>query len=962
MLRHLLILVATLASLSLYAQKGAVSGTILDTDGFPLIGANIVIEGTGTGATTDFDGKYQFQADPGTYTLIASYIGYADQRFETFEITANDTKVLDIIMSEGGGVNIDEIVVTGAGIENSEVAVMMIRRGSDKVQDVISSQELSRLGAGNAAAALSKVTGTTIVDGKYVYVRGLGDRYSATTINGLRLSSIDPYRNSANLSLIPADIIENIIASKTFTPDLPGDFTGGSVNVNLKSLPERFTYGISLSTAFNEQANLRDDFLSFNAGGRAGLGFNDGTLDRPALLDDPRYQDVMIADAARLAERDNDLAQLVDEVANSFPTNFSEPRPTDNGLDYSIGANIGTQLEFGNTRIGLFATGSYSRSFSQYQNGINASYELSPGEDVLFSLFDYADNRSVETPELNGMVGLSIKPGANHTISFYSIYSHQTDIEGRSLQGAFNEIGVGGENSFFRSRVNWFRERQLSSHVLSGEHRIGIGKEDPIRVDWSVNLVDSEQNEPDIQFLAYTFDNIFQINRSQINGPQRFYRDLTDDFLQSKVDFTIPILQNASRGSSIKLGGFYSTKERDFNELAYEYRQRRGTTLNDAMANPDVFFADDNLGLLGVNESNGRNIIGLFITDNSNLSNSYVGEYDINAAYAMATIQAGPRLKAIFGGRVETTNIFVQSDRDILQLENNPEAELDETTEIDETDFLPAFNLIYSVSPNSNLRAGFSRTIARPNMREVAAFGSFGFIGDPITFGNPDLRLTDISNFDLRYEIFPEDRGGEVFAVSAFYKEFTNPIVTTFRIGGGQQFTWTNSESADLYGVELEFRKKLDVISPALSNFSFSGNLAYIQSEQAIDSVEFRLISEVDPTRERVREFSGQSDFVLNANLNYANEKGWDVTVAYNYFSDRLASIGSIGAPDIFERGRATLDMSVSKQISNFKFTVRARNLVNPAFETYSTFNGQEYIFQTYERGRQFSLGISYQM
>ncbi|MEL6358401.1 MAG: TonB-dependent receptor [Bacteroidota bacterium] len=338
-----------------HAQQGAVSGTILDTDGFPLIGANIVIEGTGTGASTDFDGKYSFRTEPGTYTLVASYIGFADQKFEWINIEPNKTFILDIIMDEGGAVEIDEIVVEATRIENSEVAVMTIRRGSDKVQDLISSQELSRIGAGNAAAALTKVTGTTIVDGKYVYVRGLGDRYSASTVNGLRLVSIDPYRNGANLSLIPSSIIDNIAASKTFTPDLPGDFTGGSVNINLKSLPERFTYGLSVSTTLNDQANLRSDFLSFDAGDRASLGFNDGTLDRPEILTG-RGSDFLFVDVARQAERDNELAGLVDDVVNSFPTPFSVPQGTNSGLDYSISGNIGTQIELGNTKIGLFGT------------------------------------------------------------------------------------------------------------------------------------------------------------------------------------------------------------------------------------------------------------------------------------------------------------------------------------------------------------------------------------------------------------------------------------------------------------------------------------------------------------------------------------------------------------------------------------------------------------------------------
>ncbi|MEM6396014.1 MAG: TonB-dependent receptor [Bacteroidota bacterium] len=969
----------------LFGQQGAISGTILDTDGFPLIGANVVVEGTGTGGSADFDGKYTFKIQTGTYTLIASYLGFADKRL-VVTVEPNETVILDIIMEEGGAVDINEVLVVESRINNSENAVLAIRRGSDKVQDLISSQELSRLGAGNAAAALTKVTGTTVVDGKYVYVRGLGDRYSATTLNGLRLIGTDPYLNGANLSLIPSSIVENIAASKTFTPDLPGDFTGGSVNINLKSLPERFTYGVSVTTSYNQQANFRNDFLSFDAGDGAKFGFNDGTLDRPEILTS-RGSDILFTDVARQAERDDDLANLVDDVANSFPTRFSTPEPTSSGLDYSISANVGTQLEFGKTRVGLFATGSFSKSYFQYNNGTTANWELSPGEDVLFELFDFVDNRSVESPELNGMVGLTVKPGNNNKISFYSILSRQTDIEGRDLQGSVGENGIGGD-SFFKSQVSWFRARQMANHVLSGEHRIGgSGDKRGLKLDWAFNLVDTKQEEPDIQFFAYIFDNIFQINRSIILGPQRFYRNLEDDFYQGKIDLTIPILQSSSRSSSIKVGGFYSRKDREFEELAYEYQQRRGTTLNDAMADPSVFFGEDNLGLIGVNEANGRNIIGQYIVDVSNLSNSYVGGLRdiptledgetldpilagappggtvISAAYAMTTLELSDRFKAILGARLETTDMFVASRRALQNASDSMEV-FEETASIDEANILPALNLVYQVTPNSNLRFGYSTTLARPSIREIAPFGSFGFIGDPITFGNPQLNITTIDNFDLRFEHFPEDRSGEVIAVSAFYKDFTDPIVRTFRLGGDvQQFTWTNSESANLFGIELELRKRLDFISPLLSNFTFNSNFAYIQSEQTIDSLEFVFIQSIDSTRSNTREFSGQSDFVANFNLTYSlQEVGFEATVAYNYFSDRLFSIGSIGAPDIFERGRATLDFLVSQEIGHLKLSFRARNLINPNFETFSEFEGETYLFNSFQRGRNFSVGISYQL
>jgi TonB-dependent receptor len=280
------------------------------------------------------------------------------------------------------------------------------------------------------------------------------------------------------------------------------------------------------------------------------------------------------------------------------------------------------------------------------------------------------------------------------------------------------------------------------------------------------------------------------------------------------------------------------------------------------------------------------------------------------------------------------------------------------TADIDTLNFMPALNLVYSLGESANLRGSFTQTVARPNMREVAPFGSFGFFGEPPVFGNPNLVLTTVDNYDLRYEIFPKP--GEVLALSAFYKAFENPIVQTFRQAGEQQFTWTNSESADLYGIEIEARKNLGFLTPKLDRFTLSTNLAWIESEQEVDADEVRIARDVDPDYSATRAFNGQSNYVINANLGYNDvDRGWDAIIAYNYFDDRLQSIGTVGSPDVFERGRAQLDVSVSKQINNFKLSLRARNLLNPAYEAYSEFD-RTYIFRSYERGREVSLGISY--
>ena len=965
MLQRILALAVLLlvALTPMMAQKGAISGTVYDEDGFPMLGANVVVQGTSDGAQTDFiEGKYQFQVVPGTYTIVASYVGYQNQVIEEVVVQANETTLLDITFAEDTGVQLDvDVTVTAQALERGEVAVMKLRQNSDKVQDVISSQEIQRLGAGTAAAALTKVTGTTVVDGKYVYVRGLGDRYSATTLNGLRIPSIDPYRNSAQLDLIPTNVLDNIVASKTFTPDLPGDFTGGSVNIKMKALPERFTWGLSASTSYNPQGNFRDDFLTFEGGDLIGLGYNDGTLDGPDILNDPRIEelDVLANNAGRRARQEQPLAEALEEVANNFGNAFDINRMR-TGPDYSFSGNIGNQFSLGRMPLGVFASLSYSRSFDQYQNGIRGNYENPGGTaTALQELFDLTDSKSVQNATVGGLVAMTLRPSPSNSITLYTLYSHQGFQEGRILQGSNEAKGAAGtDNNFYRSQAATFLERELIDYVAQGEHTLtGLGN---VKIDWSANYINSAQNEPDLRFAEYIQQGeSFIIDPSQFTRPSRFFRDLADNTYQGSLDITIPFLQSKSRGNTFKFGASYSAKERDFDERIFAYENERGLSFSQAGGDFGVFYGPENLGV--IEQTTSRNTIGVFVFNNSSPANSYAGTFDVGAAYGMVTYDLTPRLKVIAGLRAETTDILVESE--VVNIQNardEPDQRLidNNTARIDTINFMPALNLVYKLGESSNLRASFTQTVARPNMREVAPFGAFGFLGEPPVFGNPNLILTSIDNYDFRYEIFPNP--GEVIAVSAFYKNFRNPIVQTFRLGGTQQFTWTNSESAELYGVELEFRKSLAFLTEKLERFTVSTNLAYIESEQVVDADEVRIARTVDPDYSATRPFNGQSNYVINANLSYTDaDRGWDAILAYNYFDDRLQSIASIGAPDVFERGRAQLDVSISKQINNFKLSLRARNLLNPAYEAYSTFD-REYIFQSYERGRDINVGISY--
>ena len=965
MAKHFSLLLLLLLSCLAYGQKGAISGTVLDENGESLPGANVLIEGTTIGAQTDFiEGRYQFQADPGIYTIIASFIGYADVKIEGVVVNAKETTLLDIVFDPeaAGGVNLEEVVVKADALERGTVAVLKLRQNDVNAKDIISQQEISSLGIGNVSGAMAKVTGTTVVDGKYVYVRGLGDRYSATTINGLRLPSIDPYRNSAQLDLIPTSILDNISASKTFTPDLPGDFTGGSVDVRIKALPERFTWGVSFGTSYNDLSNFQSNFRTYEGNDAHSFGYSGDDLALPIDLNDPQLNELgaFSRDAGRIARRDDELAAAVEQVADAFDNPFNIAREQ-TPLDYSFSANIGNQFQLGSMPLGVFATVSASRDYSFYDNGVNAQYRtLEPGATTLQEFFDLRENSSTENTDVGGMVGLNLRLSPANNLSFYTLYSHQGSANVTVSEGSFESKGVSGElgNNFY-GQGSGFLERELTDYVLQGEHTLtGLNN---IRIDWTANYVTSSQNEPDYRYLEFIRqETTLENDRSSYRQPSRFFRDLTDETYEGKVDITIPVLNSKDRGNAIKLGGQFRSKERDFNEQQIEYTQRGGTPFSRSEENWDLYFGDENTGIIGGEA--GRNDIGVYVINTTTDGNSYVGTDEITAGYLMGTFSLTERLKVTAGLRVENTFLDIRSDQADIVTDSATLSLL--TATIDRTNYMPAANLVFNTFENHNLRASYSQTVARPNMREIAPFASFNGV-DPTVVGNVNLGLTTIDNFDLRYEIFPEGKPGELYSVSAFYKQFTDPIVVTFLPGGGGgiQYTWTNTEQADLYGIEFELRKNLGFIAPGLNNFTFSNNLALIRSNQDIAPSELEQAQNFNENFPSSRPFSGQSDFVINANLAYTTtgDNPWDAIVAFNYFSDRLQLVGGpAGSPDVYEQGRAQLDLSVSKAISNFKVSLRARNLINPDFRTFSTFFDQEYDFSRYQRGREVSLSVSY--
>ncbi|MFK8006401.1 MAG: TonB-dependent receptor [Saprospiraceae bacterium] len=932
---------------SLFSQ-GTISGTVLDKESAEtLISATIMVEGTDLGEVTDFDGKYQIKLDAGTYNLIFSYVGYPETIVENVIVKDGEITYVDAALTmDKDGVQIEEVVVQAKAIKTSENAILVTMLKADRFTDGIGQREMARQNISSADQAVSKVVGVSIADGSVV-VRGLGDRYSTAQLNGASIPSANPYKNSVNLDLIPTGLLSNIITSKTFTPDQPGTFTGGNVNIETKSFPETKSFKISLSTGFNTQSSFQDGFLTHDGGNLDWLGYDDGYRKRSSLYDDEKYADALLRSAGTKARNDDALAAQVEEIYDATLTNMV-PTTTTTPMNHGLGFSFGNQYEIGGKQLGVILAANYSRSFSHYDSGLRNYALESTTSSSLNQNFNLGGTTSVESPTIGAMAGLSYKLNNRNTISFNSLYNHSADKSTRSFAGEYNTYQVTLPEVFQFRELYWL-ERSLINNMLIGEHALRM---EGGKIEWVSSASVATQSEPELRYFGNEFDprdendptdDRFAIRApSEYDYPNHFFRELEDVQYENKIDVTLPIFRNLRKGNKVKFGMLYSVKNRTFDEKRYSVQEKSAENYT---GDASVYFSDENSGVIE-KDANDRNVIGNYLVDDTRASNSYVGSEKVGAFYGMVTIKPTDKFKVIAGSRVEKASLPVTS--------------ADSTYEASKLSVLPSINLVYALREKMNLRAAFSQTVARPNLRELAPFSNFDFRTGAFIVGNPQLEITSITNADLRWEWLP--KAGEVVALSTYYKSFKNPIVLVNLGKSNPEFQYQNVDEATVYGVELEYRKNLGFISPKLNNFKWGANLSYIYSQVDIDAEELSDIQSINPDASDKRTFFNQSPYIINTNLTYNNPKnGIDAALAFNMFGERLSIVGSEGTPDIFEQARPQLDFTISKQFKeNLSVRLAAKNLLNPEYKLSSLFNGENYIYSNYRIGRTISMSLSY--
>lgn len=947
-----------------HAQKGFIRGVVQDdANNELLIGVTVAVAGTTTGAITDLDGKFSINLDPGTYTLQVSYISFQSQTIEGVVVKPGEATVLNNIRMKQATLEVAEVVVKAEMVRTNESAMMMMKQKSVAMIDGISSEKMQLTGDATAVEAAKRVTGVSVEGGKYVFVRGLGDRYSKTMLNGMDIPGLDPDRNSLQLDIFPSNLIQNITVSKNFTADMPADFTGGMMNIETKDFPDNRILSVSLGLGYNPFMHFNSNYLTYQGGSTDYLGFDDGTRALPSAANS-QFIPTPTSGAP---------AQQVNSFVNSFNPTLGATRQM-SPMDFSGSFTYGDQFALkkgGEERgrsLGFIMSLSYKSDYKYYDDVRYGEYQRF--SDASLNELRYATVQNGEMGEhnvlLGGMIGLAYKSKMSKV---KLTLMHLQSGESRAAKFNIDNDGAAvGQSGYIAYSDNLeYNQRSLTNVLLSGNHAMQKNWD----LEWKLSPTLSISDDPDIRKTAFTVTPTNTFFSAGAGGnPSRIWRSLNEVNMSGRVDATKRMKFNKV-DFNVKFGALHTYKQRDYEILFFDIQFFGGQSWPDPQA--------DNV-LTEANIYNGTSKPNNIYYQSGNRTpnpNQYSSNINSTAGYVSTELDIMKRFKVIAGLRAE---YYVQrhtgrdqafANGDVVNGRNLSDEKVLETINL-----FPSVNFIYSIDEKQNLRIAYSRTVARPSFKEM----SFAQIIDPITnrifngglfryvneqgvvSWNGELLETDIDNLDLRWEYF--GKRSNMYSVSGFFKHFDNPIELV-RIPEQQtstEFQPRNVGTAYVFGIELEGR------TPSWAGFSASANVTIAHSIATMSTVEFTARREYERVGQVVtdkRQMAGQSPYVINVGLNYANKDlGMDVGLFYNVKGPTLEVVGVGLYADVFSEPFHSLNLSFSQKLGKQKKTsidFKVANILNDRLESfYHSFGAQKQVFSSINPGVSFGLGLSH--
>ncbi|RLJ65601.1 TonB-dependent receptor [Lacinutrix venerupis] len=946
-IKNILSLFLFLITAVAFSQSGQVAGKVMDgefNDVLPF--ANILVKGTANGTTSDFDGKYNLDLEVGTYTIVFSFVGYQTQEITDVKVTSNNVTDLEVTLNPSENA-LEEVVLTASSKRNTEAAVLSLQKKSVVMLDGLSSQGIKKTGAGDIAAAVKSVPGVSVQGGKYVYVRGLGDRYTKSILNGVDIPGLDPDRNTIPMDIFPTNIIDNVIVLKSASAEYPADFTGGIVNIVTKDFPTKAEYSVSVGTAYNPDMHLKDNYLTYEGSKTDFLGFDNGKRNRKIN----RYQPIP-------GTFDNKI--LLTSLTKRFDSQLGADTETSNP-NYNFGFTLGNQYEVSDTnKLGYQASFSYKNNTTFYEDREDGTYiknRFDPSVNELGLDRSVKGSSGHNEVTMNGLLGLTFKT-QNSKFKLTGLHIQNGESSAGVYDLKVSEDNAGGAFITGTGDELLYTQRSITNFSFVGDHILDANS--GWNMDWVfspsfTSVQDKDHRVTPLRIVDVGADIQYQIDPSAIGNPTRIWRNLSEEswVANAKAEKKYELF---SKPAKLKFGGGYTFKYRDFNSDQYIFE-----TTSPIVENGDVntLLTEENIWTPSTGEGTYLDVNNIFQP-----KNSYEGEYNVASMFISNEFNATEALKVILGLRTEQFNLYYTGIVD--------EEAVTGLKTIDEFDFFPSANLIYALSEQSNLRTSYSRTTARPSFKEASTAEIFDPITNRFFIGGLDNKTFDpivptyINNFDVRYELFREK--GQMFAISGFYKSFTDPIELTFFPQDPSQLTVANLGDAEVIGGEIEFRQNLGFISNGFENFKFNANVSVISSKSQMTEQEYNRRlgnARTGETIDDTRDLQGQSPYLINAGLDYNNsDKGFRAGLFYNVQGSTLEVVGTGDIPDVYTKPFNSFNFTLNKTFGKdgrSAIDFKVNNILGDERESlYESFGAEDQIFSLRNPGRELSLSYSY--
>ncbi|MBL7924212.1 MAG: TonB-dependent receptor [Bacteroidia bacterium] len=920
-----------ICTVTAWAQTGGIRGTLSDkNNGETLIGATVTIENTSLGAVTDIDGNYQIEnIAAGTYAVKLTYVGYKQEIVPNITIKAGETIRLDFKMISNTQTLKDAEVVS-TRITNTENAILAEMRKSEQIVNGVSAQQISKTQDRSASDVIRRLPGVTIMEDRFIVVRGLSERYNAVLLNDAMAPSAEPDKKAFSFDIIPSSMLERVLIYKSGAPELPGEFAGGVVKVYTKNIPDEdfisagMTIGVRSNTTFN-------DFNRASLSNTDWLGMDNGSRDLPG--------DFPVSVAGLNTTQQVALAKLL--------PNTWIAREKSAPVDQRFSLGFAKSFNFGKVRASNITGINYSNSY-ETREAENLNYnQYDIVNEVSDTIYNFNDHTSLNKVSLGLLSNFSFLFNPANKLEFRNLYN-QSGTNGTTIRTGYNiEEGNDVKNYAFR-----YYERKVYSGQLSGSHDFNQEK---TKFNWTAGYSMTHTNEPDyrrIRTFRSLVDNLpeyyVQVNSTASQADAgRFYSTLDENSYMASGNVEQEVKQlGETRKLRIRAGFYTESKSRTFNARWLAYTKSRVDKFDNSLLQLplDQVFSSENF-----NDST-----GFKIDEGTNGTDRYEANNSLAAAYIGTTWPLSEKIILSGGVRFEYNRLILESaDNNGKPLKvDNPISSL-----------LPSANVSYSLTPKSMVRAAYAKTLNRPEFREIAPFAYYDFVFNNVLFGNPELETPVINNFDLRWENYPA--AGELISLGVFYKQFSNPVEQYFKPGAGsggtRNFEFKNAAGAYSTGAEIELRKSLEPVFKAgfLSRLSIGMNASYI-------------LSRVDLGKEAIgqdknRIMMGQSLYVVNTGLYYNQpEHKLQCNVQYNVIGKRLFAVGTEGTPDVYELPRHVVDFSVTKGIGkNFEIKAGVQDILNQATilrqdsnEDGKITNNDELIY-SFKRGSYYTLGFT---